>query len=138
MSHDAALQLISELFKLALLLCAPLLAVILVVGLVVSILQVVTQVQDPSIAFVPKLIASLVAAIGAGDADNACVAAHSLRSSSANVGALGLARLCATIEALVDERRFDDAQRHVEQLQREHARVGGAIDALRLAQPAAP
>ena len=81
----------------------------------------------------PKLIASLVAAIGSGDADNACVAAHSLRSSSANVGALGLARLCATIEALVEERRFDDAQRHVEQLHREHARVGGAIDALRLA-----
>jgi len=63
MSHDAALQLISELFKLALLLCAPLLAVILVIGLVVSILQVVTQVQDPSIAFVPKLIAFVIALV---------------------------------------------------------------------------
>jgi flagellar biosynthetic protein FliQ len=37
-------------------LSAPLLAVILIVGLVVSVLQVVTQVQDPSIAFVPKLL----------------------------------------------------------------------------------
>jgi flagellar biosynthetic protein FliQ len=63
MSHDGALQLISELFKLALLLCAPLLGVILIVGLVVSILQVVTQVQDPSIAFVPKLIAFVVALV---------------------------------------------------------------------------
>jgi flagellar biosynthetic protein FliQ len=63
LSHDVALQLISELFKLALLLCAPLLAVILVVGLLVSILQVVTQVQDPSIAFVPKLIAFAIALI---------------------------------------------------------------------------
>jgi flagellar biosynthetic protein FliQ len=27
------------------------------VGLIVSVLQVVTQIQDPSIAFVPKLIA---------------------------------------------------------------------------------
>ncbi len=34
----------------------PLLAVILLVGLLVSVLQVVTQVQDPSIAFVPKLV----------------------------------------------------------------------------------
>src|SRR6218665_511157 len=56
MTHDAAIELLSGLFKLALLLCAPLLAVILVVGLVVSILQVVTQVQDPSVAFVPKLV----------------------------------------------------------------------------------
>lgn len=29
---------------------------ILVVGALVSVLQVVTQVQDPSIAFVPKLV----------------------------------------------------------------------------------
>jgi CheY-like chemotaxis protein/HPt (histidine-containing phosphotransfer) domain-containing protein len=85
----------------------------------------------------PTLLASLVEAISAEDADNACVAAHSLRSSSANVGALGLAELCATVEALIDERRFDDAQRHIESLQREHARVGGAIDALRLAALAA-
>ena len=63
MSHDAALQMLSELFKLALMLCTPLLAVILVVGLVVSVLQVVTQVQDPSIAFVPKLVAFVIALI---------------------------------------------------------------------------
>jgi flagellar biosynthesis protein FliQ len=37
-------------------LSAPLLATILVVGLAVSVLQVVTQVQDASVAFVPKLI----------------------------------------------------------------------------------
>jgi flagellar biosynthetic protein FliQ len=63
MSNDLALQLIAELFRLALLLSAPLLAVILVVGLVVSVLQVVTQVQDPSIAFVPKLIAFAIALV---------------------------------------------------------------------------
>jgi len=56
MTPDTALQLLSDLFKLGLLLCAPLLAVILIVGLVVSVLQVVTQVQDPSVAFVPKLV----------------------------------------------------------------------------------
>jgi flagellar biosynthetic protein FliQ len=63
MTNDVALQLISELFKLALLLCAPLLAVILVSGLAISILQVVTQVQDPSIAFVPKLITFVIALV---------------------------------------------------------------------------
>ena len=63
MSNDVALQLVSELFKLALVLCLPLLGVIILVGLVVSILQVVTQVQDPSIAFVPKLVAFVVALV---------------------------------------------------------------------------
>jgi flagellar biosynthesis protein FliQ len=56
MNTDVALGLISELLRLALLLSLPLLAVILIVGLLVSVLQVVTQIQDPSIAFVPKLI----------------------------------------------------------------------------------
>jgi flagellar biosynthesis protein FliQ len=56
MNTDVALGLISELLRLALLLSLPLLGVILIVGLIVSVLQVVTQIQDPSIAFVPKLI----------------------------------------------------------------------------------
>lgn len=61
MSADLALQLVGELLKLGLLLCAPLLAVVLGVGLLISVLQVVTQIQDPSISFVPKLAAFVVA-----------------------------------------------------------------------------
>lgn len=56
MNSDAVLSLMSELLKLGLMLSLPLLGVILVVGLAISVLQVVTQVQDPSIAFIPKLI----------------------------------------------------------------------------------
>jgi flagellar biosynthetic protein FliQ len=56
MTSDGALSLISELLRLAMVLSLPLLAVILVSGLLISIIQVVTQVQDPSIAFVPKLL----------------------------------------------------------------------------------
>ena len=55
MNSDTALSLMSELLRVALVLSLPLLAVILLVGLSVSVLQVVTQVQDPSIAFIPKL-----------------------------------------------------------------------------------
>jgi flagellar biosynthetic protein FliQ len=55
-NSDSALGLVSELLRLAAVLCLPLLGTTLVVGLVISILQVVTQVQDPSIAFVPKLL----------------------------------------------------------------------------------
>ncbi len=55
------LSLASELLKLGLMLSLPLLAVILIVGLAISVLQVVTQVQDPSIAFVPKLVLFVIA-----------------------------------------------------------------------------
>lgn len=56
MTSDSALALISELLRMALVLTLPLMAVILVSGVLISIIQVVTQVQDPSIAFVPKLV----------------------------------------------------------------------------------
>ncbi|HEX6706574.1 MAG TPA: response regulator [Albitalea sp.] len=77
------------------------------------------------------LVASLVAALVAHDADAAAMAAHSLKSSSANVGALRLSRLCATIETLAQSRRLHEARAHVGELERQHARVGAAIQALR-------
>ncbi len=40
---------------------APVLVTALVVGLIVSVLQAVTQVQDQTLTFVPKIIAVLVA-----------------------------------------------------------------------------
>lgn len=63
MNTDLALQLVGEMLKLGLLLCAPLLGLVLLVGLLISVLQVVTQVQDPSISFVPKLAAFVVALV---------------------------------------------------------------------------
>jgi flagellar biosynthetic protein FliQ len=56
MNSEIVLGLVSELLKLAMVLSLPLLIVIVVVGLSISVLQVVTQVQDPSISFVPKLM----------------------------------------------------------------------------------
>jgi len=60
MNSEAMIGLLSELMRLGLVLSLPLLIVILVVGLSVSVMQVVTQVQDASIAFVPKLLLFLV------------------------------------------------------------------------------
>ena len=42
---------------LALLLAGPLLMVALVVGLVISVVQAVTQIQEQTLSFVPKLFA---------------------------------------------------------------------------------
>jgi flagellar biosynthetic protein FliQ len=61
MNGDAALAMVAELLRTGLLLSLPLLGSVLLVGLAVSVLQVVTQLQDPSIAFLPKLAAFVVA-----------------------------------------------------------------------------
>lgn len=50
-------QLGKEALKTALMVAGPALVVSLVVGLIVSIFQVVTSLQDQTIAFVPKVIA---------------------------------------------------------------------------------
>ena len=76
------------------------------------------------------LISTLIAALGARDAAAASMAAHSLKSSSANVGAFALSELCATIENLAQSRRLGEAVAHISELERQHARVAAAIDAL--------
>jgi flagellar biosynthetic protein FliQ len=53
-------QIGKEALKTALLVAGPALLVSLIVGLVISIFQVVTSLQDQTIAFVPKVIAVLV------------------------------------------------------------------------------
>jgi signal transduction histidine kinase/CheY-like chemotaxis protein len=80
------------------------------------------------------LVAALQTAIDAGDPHAACTASHSLCSCSANVGAFALARTCAFIERLAGEQRFDDARESLVRLEREHARVAGALESLRAAE----
>jgi len=53
-------QIGKEALKTALLVAGPALLVSLVVGLVISIFQVVTSLQDQTIAFVPKIVAVMV------------------------------------------------------------------------------
>lgn len=63
MNSGLALQLTSDLFWTALLVCLPVLGLTMLVGLAISIVQVVTQVQEMSLSFVPKLVAAAVAII---------------------------------------------------------------------------
>ena len=59
MRSDFALQLMGELLWNAVLISAPLLGLTLVVGLLISLLQAVTQVQEMSLSFVPKLLSAV-------------------------------------------------------------------------------
>lgn len=61
MNSDAALQLLSQLIWNTIWISAPILACSLIVGILVSVAQVVTQVQDMSLSFIPKLLATAVA-----------------------------------------------------------------------------
>jgi flagellar biosynthesis protein FliQ len=49
-----------------LLLAAPMLLTSLVVGLIISVLQAATQINEMTLSFIPKLIGTLVALIVAG------------------------------------------------------------------------
>jgi flagellar biosynthetic protein FliQ len=57
MSVDFATQLFVQLLWTTVLVTAPVMAVALLVGLAVSVLQVATQIQEMSLSFVPKLLA---------------------------------------------------------------------------------
>jgi flagellar biosynthetic protein FliQ len=63
MHSDLALRMMADLFWTALTICAPVLGITLAVGLLVSVLQVTTQIQEASLTFIPKLIAAGVALV---------------------------------------------------------------------------
>jgi len=56
LTYAAALSLGREAITIALLVCAPALIMGLITGLVISIFQAVTQIQEPTLAFIPKII----------------------------------------------------------------------------------
>lgn len=56
----------SDLFWTGLLICLPVLGLTMLVGLIISIFQVVTQIQEMSLTFVPKLVTAALTLIIAG------------------------------------------------------------------------
>lgn len=61
MTEEALITLAQETIKTILLVSAPMLICGLIVGLVISIFQAVTQINEITISYVPKIIAILVA-----------------------------------------------------------------------------
>lgn len=57
MSHALVVDLARNAVMLALMLAGPLLVISLAVGVVISIIQAVTQIQEQTLSFVPKLFA---------------------------------------------------------------------------------
>ena len=66
MSPEAVMNIGRTAMEVTLLVGAPLLVVSLIVGLIVSIFQTVTQINEATLTFIPKLIAVLATMIIAG------------------------------------------------------------------------
>jgi PAS domain S-box-containing protein len=77
----------------------------------------------------PKLMQKLKQAAAANDAPGIVRSAHSLKSSSANVGATMLSRYCGDIEASARRADTEEARRIFADIEVEHGRVQSALSA---------
>jgi flagellar biosynthetic protein FliQ len=66
MDQDTVMNLWTQALELVIKVGGPLLLVGLVIGLIVSVFQAITQIQEQSLSFIPKLIATGVVLIIAG------------------------------------------------------------------------
>lgn len=63
MQADSVLHMVSNLFWTGLVVSAPVLGLTMLVGIIISVLQVVTQIHDASLTFVPKLVTAALCLI---------------------------------------------------------------------------
>jgi len=59
----AAVELVRDALLIVLMIAAPLLLIGMILGLIISLFQSVTSIQDQTLTFVPKVIAIVVAAV---------------------------------------------------------------------------
>jgi flagellar biosynthesis protein FliQ len=65
MTTDTVVGLMAETIKITLLVSAPMLIVGLVVGVAISLFQAVTQIQEMTLVFVPKIVAVMITLVAA-------------------------------------------------------------------------
>ena len=66
MSADGAVELMNQLLWNATLVAAPVMIAALAVGLLISVLQVATQLQESTLAYIPKLAAAALVLLALG------------------------------------------------------------------------
>jgi flagellar biosynthetic protein FliQ len=66
MNQDTVVNLASQAMSLALKVAGPLLLVALVIGLIVSVFQAVTQIQEQSLSLIPKIVGVAVVVVVLG------------------------------------------------------------------------
>jgi flagellar biosynthetic protein FliQ len=83
MNQDTVVSLSTQAMKLAIEIGGPMMLVGLVVGLVVSVFQAVTSIQEQSLSFIPKVVglAALIVILGPWMLDQLVTYAHNLYTS---------------------------------------------------------
>ena len=66
MNQDVAINLAMDAVSLSLKVGLPILGVGLIVGVVISVFQAVTQIQEMTLAFIPKILATVLVIVVAG------------------------------------------------------------------------
>ncbi len=66
MSNDLVIELTQQAIKITLMLAAPMLLGAMVVGISVSLFQAVTQINEQTLAFIPKIVAIMLLIIISG------------------------------------------------------------------------
>ncbi|MDB5904830.1 MAG: fliQ [Betaproteobacteria bacterium] len=66
MNSTAVIAMVREALELTLLISAPLLLTALAVGLVISVFQAATQINEQTLSFIPKLVGVFVATVVSG------------------------------------------------------------------------
>ena len=66
MSQDLIIQIFREVIKTGLIVMAPALLISIVVGLIVSIFQAATQINESTLSFIPRLVVMFLTLIFAG------------------------------------------------------------------------
>jgi len=66
MSPDVVISLGQKALEIALILSAPVLLITFLVGLVISILQSATQIQEMTLSYIPKIIAAYITVLVLG------------------------------------------------------------------------
>ncbi len=63
MTLDQAIDLMNNTFKMALIVGGPVILITFLVGLLISIFQAATQINEMTLTFIPKIVATLLAMI---------------------------------------------------------------------------
>jgi HPt (histidine-containing phosphotransfer) domain-containing protein len=79
----------------------------------------------------PNMLGAMRQSLETGEAASLRRAAHSLKSNSADFGAAALARLCAELEQMAREERWDGAATLILETEQEYGRAQAALEARR-------
>jgi CheY-like chemotaxis protein/HPt (histidine-containing phosphotransfer) domain-containing protein len=94
---------------------------------------IVVELIEMFLTDTPQLMADLHQALAHRSVDELQRAAHTLKSSSASLGAQQLAACCGALERLARERQLDEAAAHLDQIEAAYAQVEQILRELRAA-----